>query len=179
MILSITLIIVALALLGVLLYLEGGHRSAIKQLEDLTGRTRPVDLDAFRNLMDPAEDDFLRANLPPRQFRAVQRQRMRAALEYIGKTAHNAAFLLRMGESATRNSDPRIALAGKELMNSAWRLRSYALLYTLSLYVRIIFPHWQFSYGELVENYQQLSALASQLSLMQYPTQASRFSALL
>jgi hypothetical protein len=179
MILSITLIVVALAILGVLLYLEGGNRSSVEQLEDLKGLTRPVDLDAFRNLVDPAEDDFLRANMLPRQFRAVQRQRMRAALEYIRNTAHNAAFLLRMGEAATRNSDPRVAQAGKDLMYSALRLRAYALLYSISLYVRIIFPQSRLSYGELVDNYQHLSALASQLCLIQHPSQASRLSALL
>ena len=106
MILSFTLIFVALAILFLLLYLEGGHNSSLQQLDDLAGKTRPVDLEAFRNLVDPGEEDFLHSNLLPRQFRTVQRERMRAALEYVQNASHNAAFLLRMGEAAARNPEP-------------------------------------------------------------------------
>ena len=179
MILSFTLIFAALAILLLLLYLEGGRSSSPNRLEDLKGRTRPVDLDAFRNLVDPGEEDFLRSSLLPGQFRALQRERMRAALEYVQNAAHNAAFLLRMGEAATLNDDPRIAQAGGKLIDSALRLRAYALLYAAQLYVRIVFPEARLSYGRLADNYQHLSALAGQLTLMQHPSQAARLSALL
>jgi hypothetical protein len=179
MILSFTLIFVALAILLLLLYVEGGQNSTVNQLEDLAGRTRPVDLEAFRNLVDPREEDFLRANLLPRQFRSVQRERLRAAREYIWNSAHNAAFLLRLGEAATRSPDPRIAQAGKQLIQSALRLRAYSLLSCAKLYLRMVFPGARLSYGELADSYQHLSALASQLALIQHPTQAARLSALL
>jgi len=179
MILFISLIFVALAVLLLLLYLEGGHDSAVNRLEDLAGRTRPVDLEAFRNLVDAEEEDFLRLSLLPKEFRAVQRDRMRAALGYIQNTAHNAAFLLRVGEAAARNPDPRIALAGRRLTDKALRLRAYALLSAAKLYVRIMFPDTRLSYGQLADNYQSLSALAGQLALMQHPTHAARLSALL
>jgi hypothetical protein len=179
MILSFTLIFVALAILLLLLYVEGGQNSTVNQLEDLAGRTRPVDLEAFRNLVDPREEDFLRANLLPRQFRSVQRERLRAAREYIWNTAHNAAFLLRLGEAATRSPDPRIAQAGKQLIQSALRLRAYSLLSCAKLYLRMVFPEARLSYGELADSYQHLSVLASQLALIQHPTQAARLSALL
>lgn len=179
MILSLTLIFSALAILLLLLYLEGGHNSSVNRLEDLAGRTRPVDLEAFRNLVDPGEEHFLRTNLLPRQFRAVQRKRMRAALEYVQNTAHNAKFLLRMGEAATRSADPRIAQAGRQLVDSALRLRAYALLSGAKLYVRVMFPQRRLAFGKLADNYQHLSALAGQLALMQHPAQAARLSALL
>src|SRR6266851_1728149 len=180
MILSFTLIFVALAILLLLLYLEGGHNSSSSnRLEDLTGRTRPVDLEAFRNVVDPGEEDFLRANLLPRQFRAVQRERMRAALEYVQNAAHNADFLLRMGEAATQSADPRIAQAGRQLVDSALRLRAYALLSGAKLNVRMLFPQRRLAFGKLADNYQHLSALAGQLALMQHPNQAGRLSALL
>ncbi len=179
MILSCTLIVVALAILLLLLYVEGGQNSAVNRMEDLAGRTRPVDLEAFRNLVDAAEEDFLRASLSRREFRAVQRERTRAAVDYIRNTAHNAAFLLRLGEAATRSHDPRIAQAGRELMESALKLRAYALLSAAQLYVRLVFPQARFSYGPLADNYQRLSGLASQLALMQHPGHAARLSALL
>ena len=104
---------------------------------------------------------------------------MRAALEYVRNAAHNAAFLLRMGEAATQNVDPRIAQAGSQLVDSALRLRAYALLCAAKLYVRMVFPQARLSYGRLADNYQHLSALAGQLTLMQHPTQAARLSTLL
>lgn len=177
MILSITLIFVALVILLLLLYVEGGQNSSVNRLEDLAGRTRPVDLEAFRNLVDPREEDFLRAILLPREFRAIQRERLRAVLEYIQNTAHNAAFLLRLGEAATRSADPHIAQAGRQLIDSALRLRVYALLSQAVLYVRVVFPGTRLSYGKLADNYQHLRALARQLALMQHPAQAPRLSA--
>jgi hypothetical protein len=179
MITSFTLIFVALAILLLLLYLEGGRSCSLNRLEDMAGRTRPVDLEAFRNLVDPGEEDFLRSSLLPRQFRAVQRERMRAALEYVQNATHNAALLLRMGEAAMQNADPRVVQAGRQLIDSALRLRAYALLCAAKLYVRMVFPEARLSYGRLVDNYQHLSALASQLTLMQHPAQAARLSALL
>jgi hypothetical protein len=179
MILSLILIFIALAILLLLLYVEGAQHSSVHGLEDLAGRTRPVDLEAFRNLVDPREEDFLRASLLPREFRDLQRERMRAALEYVRNTSHNAAFLLRLGEAATQSAEPRIAQAGRQLIDSALRLRVYALLSGVVLYVRVLFPETRLSYGKLADNYQHLSALASQLALMQHPTQAARLSALL
>ena len=97
MILPFILIVVALAILLLLLYVEGGRNSSVNGVEDLAGRTRPVDLEAFRNLVDAREEDFLRASLSRDEFRAVQRERTRAAVEYIRNSAHNAACLLRLG----------------------------------------------------------------------------------
>jgi hypothetical protein len=179
MILSLSLIFVAMAVLVTLIYLERRRYSSVNQLEHLAGRTRPVDLESFRNLVDAKEEDFLRENLPAREFRAVQRDRMWAALSYIHNTAYNAAFLLSVGAAAARSSDPRIAQAGRQLTDRALRLRAYALLATAKLYVRIAFPDARLSYGRLLDNYQSLSALAGQLALMQYPTQAARLSSLL
>jgi hypothetical protein len=179
MILSFTLIFAALAILLVLLYLEGGRNSSLRRLDDLAGRTRPVDLEAFRNLVDPGEGDYLHSNLSPSEFRAVQRERMRAALDYVRNAAHNASFLLRIGEAATQSPDPRIAQAGSQLIDSAIRLRAYALLSTAKLYVRMVFPDARLSYGRLADNYQHLSTLAGQLTLMQHPAQSARLSTLL
>ena len=72
----------------------------------------------------------------PRDFRVIQRRRARSAMDYIHNTTHNAAYLLRLGEAAARDSDPRIALAGRQLVDSAVRLRAYALLYRSQLCLR-------------------------------------------
>jgi hypothetical protein len=179
MILFLSLIFSALAVLLLLVYLERRRYSSVNQLEDLAGRTRPVDLEAFRNLVNPKEEDFLRDSLLPREFRAVQRDRMRAALSYIHNTAYNAKFLLRVGAAAARSPDPRIAQAGRQLTDQALRLRAYALLSSAKLWMRIAFPQARASYGRLADKYQSLSALAGQLALMQHPAHAARLTKLL
>jgi hypothetical protein len=62
-------------------------------------------------------------------------------------------------------------------MDSALRLRVYALLSRAVLYVRVVFPGTRLCYGKLAHNYQHLSALARQLALMRHPAQAVRLSA--
>jgi len=145
----------------------------------LVGRTRPVDIDAFRNLVDPVEEDFLRENLPPGEFRAIQRERLRAAVEYVSCAAHNAAILVRLGEAARLSLDPKIVEAGQQLLDTALRLRLNALLATIRLYLGIALPGAHLSAGRLVDNYQHLSSLAGQLVYMQYPARASRLPAIL
>jgi hypothetical protein len=178
MTLPLILVAVALAILLLLLYLEGGHNFIGRmRLEDLSAGTRPVDIDAFRNLVDPAEDAFLRSSLRRRDFRAIQRERARSAADYLRNATHNASCLLKLGEAAAQSADPRIALAGRQLMDSALQLRGYALLYRGQLYLRMALPEARFSYGKLADNYQHLSSLASQLALMQHPAQSTRLSA--
>ena len=105
---------------------------------------------------------------------------MRAAMEYIHNTAHNAAYLLRMGEAAARSPDPRIAQAGRQLIDSALRLRANALLSDAKLYVRRSrFPEPASPTAGWQTTISSSAALASQLALMQHPTQAARLSTLL
>jgi hypothetical protein len=176
---ALVLILVSLFALLLLLYVARGQSASIRSLDDLPGQTRPVDLDAFRNLIDPDEEEYLRANLLPSDFRMVQRERLRAALDYIHCASHNAAILLRLGEAARRNSDPKVSLAGQQLVDSALRLRLYALLTIPKLYLGIALPGAHLSPGRLVEGYQQLSGLAGQLALVQHPARAPRLSAVL
>jgi hypothetical protein len=178
MILTFLLVLISLMAL-LLMYAARGKTSPIGELDDLVGRTRPVDIDAFRNLVDPAEEDFLRENLPATEFRAIRRERLRAAVEYVSCAAHNAAILVRLGEAARLSLDPNIAEAGQQLLDTALRLRLYALLATIRLYLGIALPGAHLSAGKLVDNYQHLSSLAGQLVFMQYPARASRLPAIL
>ncbi|SRR6266446_9376284 len=178
MILTFVLVLISLMAL-LLMYAIRGRTSTVAELGDLVGRTRPVDIDAFRNLIDPAEEDFLRENLPAGEFRVIQRERLRAAVEYVSCAAHNAAVLLRLGEAARRSRDPKIARAGRQLLDSALRLRLYALLSMIRLYLGIAFPGAHLSAGRLADNYQRLSSLACHLVFMQHPDRASRLPAIL
>jgi hypothetical protein len=179
MMVPLTLVLLSLAALLLLLYAARGQSLPVSKLDDLVGRTKPVDIDAFRNLVDADEEEFLRASLPPHEFSAIRRERLLAAVEYVRCAAHNAAILLRLGEAARSNPDPRIADAGRQLIDSALRLRLYTLLALARLYVGIAIPGLRLSPAGMLESYQRLSGLATRLAVIQNPARAARVAAIL
>src|SRR5712691_12037124 len=88
---TIVLVVAALLILAFFVHATLGQRTAVVTSEEFT-RLRAVDLEAFRNLVDPKEEEFLHDNLPPGEFRAIQRERLRAAIEYIRCAAQNATI---------------------------------------------------------------------------------------
>ena len=167
-----TLILVAAGLLlaAVLLRVARGQEIAIHSLKDLEGRTQPVDMASLRNLMDPAEEEFLRLHLSPAEFRAVERQRLRAAAEYVRRAAHNAAILLRLGEAVAQQGDAEAAAAARDMANDALRLRINAILALSVLYTRRLFPGRGISLGHLAETYQHVTKRVLYLSQLQNPS---------
>jgi hypothetical protein len=130
---------------------------------------RSVDLRAFRNLMDPEEEQYLRRHLPPADFRRIQRQRLRAAVEYINCAAFNAAVLTHFAEAARRSPDPVTAQAAAKLIDNAIRLRSYAFRAIPKLYLAMIFPGRGVSPARVAESYELMTRQVVLLGL-QYPT---------
>lgn len=147
-----------------------------RQLEDLPARLHPVDVDAFRNLVDPAEQSYLRAHLT-KGFAALHRLRMRAASRYVLSVFHNARLLLHVGVEASRNSDPQVAEAGRRLVDSALRLRWYALLALIRLYAGMALPGLQLSPTALADLYQQLNTAFLHLGRVRYPARGAGVSA--
>ncbi len=137
--------------------------------EDLSKQVRAVDLEAFRNLTDPAEEQYLRKRLSPAKFRAIQRERLRAALDYVGGVSHNAGVLLSLGQAARQNPDAQIAEAGRVLVDEALRLRLYSVLTISKLWFRFVFPDAAFQPSGIVDRYQHVSEGAVRLGRLQYP----------
>ena len=179
MITTIFLVLCAVVLILVLLRAARGQSKQIVAVQKLEGRTTPVDIDAFRNLVDPDEEKFLRANLPRREFNRIQRERMRAAVEYVLLTARNAAVLLRLGEAARHNPDLRVAEAGRQMMERAIRLRIYAFVTLLKLYAMIAFPGANISLLSVIDRYQRLTDTAARIIRLQHPGMATRISSAL
>src|ERR1035438_2128544 len=77
----IPLILLAAAAIVFLLFLSSQvwRRYSPKGEASHAGQLIPVDLEAFENLTDPEEEQFLRVNLSPAEFRGVQRARARPA----------------------------------------------------------------------------------------------------
>ena len=174
MMLSWMFALLALAVIGLLLRSVLGQGAAIRSLEELEGQTQPVDLAAFRNLMDPAEREFLREQVGPADFRRLERQRLLAARVYVRRAAHNAAVLVRLGEAARGSADPEVARAAQELVNGALRLRLYVLLAEFQILVRMAFPAAQLNQAGMLEDYQALIEGVTRLSRLQRPAYTAR-----
>jgi len=178
MIATILLVVAALALAGLLLYVARGSSRAKGTLEEVGVETHPVDLAAFRNLVDPAEDEFLRANLAPAVFRRVQRQRLRAAILYVERSAENAAVLLRIGE-ALNGEEPEVAAMGREIANAAVRRRMNAVMVLAILHVRVWFPSMGMPAQEVSTRYEELRRQFGRLARTRRPAEAGRLVAAL
>ena len=166
----ITLILLLLALAALAFFVLrgfGSSRLPVDQAE-LNGNIRAVDLEAFRNLIDPEEEEFLRGNLPPGEFRAIQRQRLRAAIDYLAAVSYNAALLLQLGLSARRSADSRIAETAQNLVDNAVRLRLFSALAIGKLCLRIVLPSAVLQPAGVAELYQLLTERAAQLGRLQY-----------
>jgi len=168
----ITLILALVAFLALLfsVKLTKGRALTPEVLENPTKHIRAVDVEAFRNLVDPDEEAFLRAYLPPAEFRRIQRERLRAAVEYVSCAAQNAAILLRLADAGRRSSDPATAQAAEKLVDNAIRLRLYASLAIPRLYLGMILPGAHISPIRVAESYEQITRLVVLLGCLQYPT---------
>jgi hypothetical protein len=170
MIITLILVFGAFLALGFLIRLAKGRASSSEVLQNPAEHIRAVDVEAFRNLVDPEEEEFLRANLAPAEFRRIQRERLRAAVEYVSCAAQNAAILLRLADAGRRSSDPTTAEAAEKLVNNALRLRLYAMQAIPRLYLNMIFPGARISPVRVAESYEQMTRLVVLLGCLQYPT---------
>jgi len=175
---TILLIVAVLVFMGFVLVSVRGSASVKGTLDDVGSATRPVDLLAFQNLVDPEEDEFLRSRLPAREFRRVQRIRLRAAVDYVERTASNAAVLLRVGESL-RGQDPALAEMGREIVTASLRLRVNALMVLGILYFRICFPSVTAPVQQVSARYEELRTQFARLARSQRPADAGHLLAAL
>ena len=176
MTLALIIVIAAVVALGIILRLAvtralEGTRSA--------ATIRPIDIEAFRNLINPAEDDYLRRRLPPAQFRVVRRQRLYAMAAYVHVVADNAAVLVRVGQVAVASGDPRVAGAAQQVVNDALLLRRNTTVALLRIYLALAWPDSGFAAVRVVEHYEQLSGTAMLLGRLQNPAMPVRLSATL
>lgn len=172
MTLALVLALLSVAALAGIYRLVRGRARALRRLEDLDSTLEPVDIEAFLTLVDGDDREFLRESLSGHDFRRVQRQRARAALDYVGRIARNAALLLRLGESTRDDADPEVAGAGRELATLALRVRLNALAVSARLYLQLLFPAGTQHFGQVLFHYRSLTDAALRLSRLQQPVAA-------
>jgi len=150
------LVAVAFFALGIVVYVAIRSRTRRVDLEKAVQAFRSLDIEAFRNLVDSAEETFLRNNLSPKKFREIKRQRAWAALIYAWEAGSAATALAKVGEAAQRSSDPEIAASGAQVAESAFRLRLQTIGACLHLLTEILLPDLQSqSLPPLVDQYER------------------------
>jgi len=137
----ISLIVLGLVTVAFFLFLavQIWHRSSRRGTAGAVQLT-PVDLDAFENLTDPEEENYLRLNLPPAEFRSVQRSRIRAARVYVAVLSQNASTLVAVGQSVRHHPDPGTVASGQELVQRAIRLKMWCVASEVRLSAALAFP---------------------------------------
>lgn len=160
-----------LGLLGLflILYLAMGLRPKGGNVDELAAQLRPIDVNAFRNLIDEREQEYLRAHLPTREFRGIHRERMMAAVEYVWCATKNTSVLMSLGEAAKQSSDPTVVAAGDRLVENALRLRLYAIQSLPRLYLSMIFPHASAAPHIVAETYDAMTRQAIVLGCLRRP----------
>ena len=171
------ILVVAAALALVFILAVSVSRGLQVSGRSLAGKIQPLDVEAFRNLVDPAEDDYLRRRLPASQFRAVRRERLRAMAAYVQVAGRNAAVLVRMGQSALATSDPRTAEAARQLVDSALLLRRNAAFALFRIYTALAWPNSGLAAAPVLDGYEHLNGSAMLLGRLQNPTVTVRISA--
>jgi hypothetical protein len=145
----------------------------------LATQIQPIDVQAFRNLVDPVEDDYLRRRLPAAEFRLVRRERLRAMAAYVRIAGRNAAVLVRMGQGALAASDAHTAEAARQLVDNALLLRRNAAFALLRIYVALAWPNSGPAAESILYGYERLNSSAMLLGRLQNPAAPVRISATL
>jgi hypothetical protein len=135
-----TLVAVAFIALVILVYVAIRNRNRQVDWEETVQAFRSLDIEAFRNLVDPAEAAFLRHHLPPRKFREIKRRRAWAALLYAWEAGKAATALARVGQAAQRSLDPEVAASGVQVTENAFRLRLQSVRVSRRLLTEVLLP---------------------------------------
>jgi hypothetical protein len=179
MTLAIILVIAAALALVFILGVAASRSRQISSSASLAGQIQPIDVEAFRVLVDPAEDDYLRRRLSAAEFRVVRRERLRAMAAYIRIAGRNAAVLVRMGQGALTVGDADTAEAARRLVDNALLLRRNAAFALLRIYIALAWPNSGLAAVAVLHGYEQLNGSAMLLGRLQNPAAPVRISATL
>jgi len=177
MTIAIFLVIAAALALVVILRVAVSGSLQISHDASLASQIQPIDIVAFRNLVDPSEDHHLRRYLPATDFRAVRRKRLRAMAAYVQAAGRNAEILVRIGQGALASPDRHTAEAARQLVNDALWLRRNAAFALLRIYTALAWPNSGLAAASVLDRYQQLNGSAMLLGRLQNPASPLRISA--
>jgi hypothetical protein len=170
-------IILVVAALGTLIVILTFTVSQGLQSSGRTGpatEIRPMDVAAFRNLVDPAEDDYLRRRLPASDFRLVRRERLRALAAYVQSAKRNAEVLVRIAQNSTLAADARTAEAARRLEDNAHLLQRNCMFAIVKIYIALAWPNSSLAAAPVLQGYEELNHSAMLLGRLQNPAATMR-----
>lgn len=135
-----SLVAVSLLALGTLAYSAIRNRTRQVDLQREMEAFQAPDVEAFRNLTDPAEEDYLRNHLSPAKFRSIKRQRTWAALVYTWEVGRAARALTLVGQVQKRSTDPTVKAAGVQNTDDALWLLLRTAQVIVCLAVEFVLP---------------------------------------
>ena len=140
-----------------------------------------VDLKAFRQLIDPLEEAFLRQSHSRTEFSEMQKDRIKAAQEYLRKMTRNAAALQALGYRNLQSKSDTQRFLARQLIDSGvpvrmlsfvgiWILRVWRVLpIRRLLLVSMSLADLKDLAGELLPAYEQLKKAAMELTVLSEP----------
>jgi hypothetical protein len=173
---AIILVIVAALALVFILGVTFSRGLRLSTRSAVVSGIEPIDVQAFRNLIDPAEDEYLRRRLPASEFRVVRRQRLRAMAAYVLAAERNAAVLIVIGQGALTASDGETAEAARRLVDNALLLRRNATLARFRIYLALAWPNSGLAAVPILHGYEKLNGSAMLLGRLQNPVAPVRIS---
>lgn len=166
--LAIVIVVASVLALTAILWLTVARKSQISRPAGPM-QIQPVDVEAFRNLVSPAEDAYLRERLSARDFRHVRRHRLLATAAYVKNVSRNAGVLVQIGQRAMTANDPRVKESAQQLVENALLLRRNATFALVRIYLTLAVPTNSTSLGRVADSYEKLSFSAMLLGRLQNP----------
>lgn len=175
--LAIVIVVFAAIALIYISYLWVSASLAPAGKDGLAPRIEPIDIEAFRNLLDPDEREYLRRRLPASEFRTVQRKRLLAMAAYIKTARHNAAALIQIARPALISGHPKAVEAAQQLTNNAMMLCANARYALFLVHLELAWPRSGSAATPILRGYEQLNGSAMLLGRLQSPAVPVRISA--
>lgn len=175
--LAIVLVVTAVVCLVAILGLTVSRSLQVRVHAGLVAQIQPIDIEAFRNLANPLEDEFLHRRLPAGEFRRVRRERLRAMLAYVLTAGRNATVLIEIGQAALTSPDAPTVEAARGLVDQALLLRRNATFALLKIYAAIAWPTASLAAAPVLRAYEQLNGSTLLLTRLQNPAAPVRIAA--
>ncbi|HEY6350557.1 MAG TPA: hypothetical protein VI636_14215 [Candidatus Angelobacter sp.] len=161
---NISIIIVVLLSVLTITLLVVGYRSRRKQTAE-----KPIDLTAFRTLIDRDHDAFLREKLSRVEFFHQKRRKIRVTWKYVRRMADNAAVFMRLASEQRTSSDQTVAETAQQIGEQAAQLRLNCLVAFAKLTVEFAIPSVQLTPAMLAPKYETLKQNLSRLGSLHQP----------
>jgi hypothetical protein len=174
---TIAIILVVASALALICILAVTFSRSLQLSGSSRQQLQPIDIEAFRNLVNPSEGEYLLRRLTASEFRRVQRERLRAMAAYIQVAGRNAAVLAHLGQSALAAGDPQTVEAARQLVDNALLLRRNAAFALPRIYLALAWPNAGLAAAPLLHGYEQLNGSAMRLGRLQNPAVPVRISA--